>query len=66
MPGYWGEATSSHHKFSEANFSNNAEAILKMENTRRRSGRRSAMHEGLTEEQKGIKGDKRPDFIYTT
>lgn len=39
---------------------------LKRENRARRAGRRDAMHDGLTDEQKVIKGDKRPDFIYTT
>lgn len=39
---------------------------LKRENAARRTGKRNAMLEGLTEEEKAIKGDRRPDFIYTT
>lgn len=39
---------------------------LKRENAARRAGRRNAMQDGLTEEEKAIKGDRRPDFIYTT
>lgn len=38
---------------------------LRIENRKRRSGKRDHMHDGLTEEQKWIKGDNRPDFIYT-
>ena len=38
---------------------------LKRENRKRRSGERDNMHAGLSEELKIIKGDVRPDFIYT-
>lgn len=38
---------------------------LRRENTARRTGRRDATHDKLTEEEKVIKGDRRPDFIYT-
>ncbi|RYP43353.1 hypothetical protein DL768_009970 [Monosporascus sp. mg162] len=38
---------------------------LRAENAKRRSGKRDHMHDGLTEEEKWIKGDRRPDFIYT-
>jgi len=39
--------------------------LLALENRRRRSGRRDNMLEGLTQEEKWIRGDKRPDFMYT-
>ncbi|ORY59712.1 major facilitator superfamily transporter [Pseudomassariella vexata] len=38
---------------------------LKRENNKRRTGKRDNMLEGLTEEEKLIKGDNRPDFLYT-
>jgi hypothetical protein len=38
---------------------------LRLENRKRRSGQRDNMLDGLTEEEKLIKGDKRPDFVYT-
>jgi cyanate permease len=38
---------------------------LRRENVKRRSGQRDALHDGLSDEQKWIKGDRRPDFIYT-
>lgn len=34
--------------------------LLRIENSKRRSGKRDNMHDGLTQEQKWIKGDKRP------
>lgn len=39
--------------------------LLRIENAKRRSGKRDNMLEGLTQQEKWIKGDKRPDFIYT-
>jgi hypothetical protein len=39
--------------------------LLRRENAKRRSGQRDNMLDGLTDEQKWIKGDKRPDFMYT-
>lgn len=39
--------------------------LLRLENRKRRSGQRDNMLEGLTQEEKWIKGDRRPDFIYT-
>jgi hypothetical protein len=39
---------------------------LKRENKARRAGLRDAEYEGLSDEQKMIKGDKRPAFFYTT
>ena len=39
--------------------------MLRMENSKRRSGQRDKMHDGLTQEEKWIKGDRRPEFIYT-
>ncbi|KAJ9629129.1 hypothetical protein H2204_008918 [Knufia peltigerae] len=39
---------------------------LRKENMKRRSGLRNNAHDGLSEEEKWIKGDKRPDFFYTT
>jgi cyanate permease len=38
---------------------------LRRENVKRRSGQRDSLHDGLSDEQKWIKGDRRPDFIYT-
>lgn len=38
---------------------------LRAENRKRRAGRRDNMLDGLTEEEIMIKGDKRPDFMYT-
>ncbi|SMR58697.1 unnamed protein product [Zymoseptoria tritici ST99CH_1E4] len=38
---------------------------LRMENARRLSGKRDHMHDGLTEEEKWVAGDNRPDFIYS-
>jgi hypothetical protein len=38
---------------------------LRFENKKRKSGLKDNMHDGLTEEEKKIKGDNRPDFIYT-
>lgn len=40
-------------------------SMLAMENRRRRSGRRDDMHEGMTEDEIWVAGDKRPDFLYT-
>ncbi|KAH7027860.1 major facilitator superfamily transporter [Microdochium trichocladiopsis] len=39
---------------------------LKAENKKRLSGARDNMNDGLTDEQKLVRGDNRPDFIYTT
>jgi MFS family permease len=39
--------------------------MLRIENAKRRSGKRDNMHEGKTSEQIWIAGDKRPDFLYT-
>jgi MFS family permease len=39
---------------------------LKRENKLRISGKRDNMHDGLSDDEKWIMGDKRPDFIYTT
>lgn len=39
--------------------------MLRVENRRRRTGKRDAMHEGMTPEEIWVAGDKRPDFIYT-
>lgn len=39
---------------------------LKRENKARRAGLRDAEYEVLSDEQKMIKGDKRPAFFYTT
>ena len=39
--------------------------MLRMENAKRRSGKRDRMHEGKTTEEIWIAGDKRPDFLYT-
>lgn len=39
---------------------------LKRENKARRAGLRDTEYEGLTEDEKMIKGDKRPAFFYTT
>ena len=38
---------------------------LRRENSARRSGKRDRMLDGLSEEEKWIKGDNRPEFIYT-
>jgi MFS family permease len=38
---------------------------LKRENRLRRAGNRDAAYDQLTEEEKVVKGDRRPDFIYT-
>ena len=38
---------------------------LRAENAKRRSGQRDHILDGLTEEEKIIKGDRRPDFLYT-
>lgn len=38
---------------------------LRAENAKRRSGQRDHILDGLTEEEKMIKGDRRPDFMYT-
>ncbi len=38
---------------------------LRAENARRRAGLRDNMLDGLTEEEKVIKGENRPDFMYT-
>lgn len=38
---------------------------LRAENRKRRAGQRDNMLDGLTEEEIMIKGDKRPDFMYT-
>jgi hypothetical protein len=40
--------------------------MLKRENRARRAGLRDAAYEGLTEDEKNVKGDKRPGFFYTT
>jgi Na+/proline symporter len=39
--------------------------MLRIENNKRRSGKRDRMHEGKTSEQIWVAGDNRPDFIYT-
>jgi hypothetical protein len=39
--------------------------MLRLENRRRLSGKRDAMHAGKTEEEMHFVGDNRPDFIYT-
>ncbi|KAL9529419.1 hypothetical protein SMMN14_07298 [Sphaerulina musiva] len=39
--------------------------MLRVENRRRRTGKRDGMHEGMTPEEIWVAGDKRPDFIYT-
>lgn len=39
--------------------------ILRIENHRRRAGRLDAQWHALTAEEQEIRGDKRPDFIYT-
>lgn len=39
--------------------------LLRIENNKRRSGKRDHMLDGMTQEEKWISGDKRPDFIYT-
>ncbi|OCT49698.1 putative transporter [Cladophialophora carrionii] len=39
--------------------------MLRMENAKRKSGKRDRMHEGKTPEQIWVAGDNRPDFIYT-
>jgi hypothetical protein len=39
--------------------------LLRMENSKRRTGKRDNMLDGLTQEEKWIKGDKRPEFNYT-
>lgn len=38
---------------------------LRAENRKRAAGKRDGMLDGLTEEEKMIKGDMRPDFMYT-
>jgi MFS family permease len=38
---------------------------LRRENRLRRAGKRDAAYDQLTEEEKVVKGDRRPDFIYT-
>jgi MFS family permease len=38
---------------------------LRRENQARRAGRRNQKYDALTEEEKAIKGDRRPDFMYT-
>lgn len=40
--------------------------MLRMENARRRSGKRDNMHAGMTRDQIWVAGDNRPDFIYVT
>jgi MFS family permease len=39
--------------------------MLRMENAKRKSGKRDRMHEGMTPAQIWVAGDNRPDFIYT-
>ena len=39
--------------------------LLRIENAKRRSGKRDRMHEGMTADQIWVAGDNRPDFIYT-
>lgn len=40
--------------------------MLRIENAKRRSGKRDRMHEGMTREQIWVAGDNRPDFLYVT
>jgi hypothetical protein len=39
--------------------------LLRMENAKRRSGKRNKWVEGLSREEVDTLGDKRPDFLYT-
>lgn len=39
--------------------------MLRSENKKRKSGQRDNMLDGLSKEERWIKGDRRPDFIYT-